>query len=419
MPNRLSIASNLTLPVEAVTQTFALLAKRGVGKTYTALVMVEEMLKAGLHVVVADPVGVAWGLRASADGKGPGLPIVVLGGDHGDTAITTESRKLGLHPRNQPPWIARPSTVQPVRGPHPFYRHSRFQDLLKNNSPLKFLGASAPSPRCTVRLVANGWTRRRRTLSPPKAGGASPMIHTASAYRLCHCGQVHRPRAEAGLARLLRPYDAMFATNTLKNLMLDALQESLSTGADFGSLHTAYSTTGTNEVTGGSPAYARVALVWAAAASGAIALAATLPTWNVPASTTVAWWGGWDAVTSGTFLFMMPIGAGTLRPASVETATDLTNNDIFAKAHGYVADTRVVFWGTLPTGLSVGTIYYVLATGLATDSFRVSTTSAGSAVDITGTAPLNFFSQSCVPETFAGQGTYALASGSVDLGAVA
>lgn len=245
------------------------------------------------------------------------------------------------------------------------------------------------------------------------------MIHVASAYRLCPCGVVHRDTVDRDLAYSRRPYRALFITNTMKNLMLDTLDESLATGADFGSLHTAYSTTGTNEVTGGSPAYARAALVWAAASSGAKALAATLPTWNVPPSTTVAWWGGWDASTSGTFLFMLPLGAGTLRPASVETSTDLTNNDVFSKAHGYVADTRVVFWGTLPTGLSVGTIYYVLAASLATDSFRVSTTSAGSAVDLTGTAPFNFFAQSCVPEAFGGQGTYSLTSASVDLAAVA
>jgi hypothetical protein len=42
-------------------QTFAVLAKRGAGKTYTTLVLVEEMLKAQLQVVVADPVGVTWG----------------------------------------------------------------------------------------------------------------------------------------------------------------------------------------------------------------------------------------------------------------------------------------------------------------------------------------------------------------------
>lgn len=83
----LRIADNLLLPADAVTQTFAILAKRGVGKTYTALVLVEELLKSHLQVVVADPVGVCWGLRASANGRGPGLPIVVLGGDHGDIPL--------------------------------------------------------------------------------------------------------------------------------------------------------------------------------------------------------------------------------------------------------------------------------------------------------------------------------------------
>lgn len=83
----LRIAADLALPIEAVTQTFAILAKRGVGKTYTALVLVEELLKARLQVVVADPIGVCWGLRASADGKTPGLPIAVLGGDHGDVPL--------------------------------------------------------------------------------------------------------------------------------------------------------------------------------------------------------------------------------------------------------------------------------------------------------------------------------------------
>jgi uncharacterized protein len=52
------ISKDLSLPVEALTQTFAILAKRGAGKTYTAAVMVEEMLKAGLQLVVVDPVGV-------------------------------------------------------------------------------------------------------------------------------------------------------------------------------------------------------------------------------------------------------------------------------------------------------------------------------------------------------------------------
>lgn len=83
----LKISDQLSLPLESVTQTFAVLAKRGAGKTYSLLVMAEEMIEAKQTVVVADPVGVAWGLRASADGKGPGLPIIILGGDHGDIPL--------------------------------------------------------------------------------------------------------------------------------------------------------------------------------------------------------------------------------------------------------------------------------------------------------------------------------------------
>ena len=87
----LVLASDLSLPLEAVTETFAILAKRGSGKTYCASVLVEEMLKAGQTVVVADPVGVWWGLRSSADGLGAGLPIVILGGDHGDAPLLPEA----------------------------------------------------------------------------------------------------------------------------------------------------------------------------------------------------------------------------------------------------------------------------------------------------------------------------------------
>lgn len=83
----LRIGPGLSLPPEAVTQTFGIIAKRGVGKTYTALVMAEEMLEAGLTVIIADPVGVCWGLRSGADGKTPGYPILILGGEHGDVPL--------------------------------------------------------------------------------------------------------------------------------------------------------------------------------------------------------------------------------------------------------------------------------------------------------------------------------------------
>lgn len=58
------------------------------------------------------------------------------------------------------------------------------------------------------------------------------------------------------------------------------------------------STTGANEITGGSPAYARKELSWGSASSGEIA--ATQVTFDVPA-TTVKHAGIWSASTSGTF----------------------------------------------------------------------------------------------------------------------
>lgn len=90
----LRISSDLQLPDEAVTQTFGILAKRGVGKTYTANVMAEEMLKTGHHVVIIDPIGVWYGLRSSADGKKEGLPIIIAGGEHADVPITPESGEV-------------------------------------------------------------------------------------------------------------------------------------------------------------------------------------------------------------------------------------------------------------------------------------------------------------------------------------
>lgn len=90
----LRISEDLTLPEDAVTETFAILAKRGRGKSYTASVMAEEMIEAGLPVLIIDPLGVWWGLRASADGRSDGLPVVIFGGDHADVEFTERSGEL-------------------------------------------------------------------------------------------------------------------------------------------------------------------------------------------------------------------------------------------------------------------------------------------------------------------------------------
>lgn len=87
MSRVLQISPELSLPLNAVTQTFGILAKKRRGKTYTASVMAEEMIKANLPFVVLDPTGAWWGLRASADGKKAGYPVVIIGGDHADIPL--------------------------------------------------------------------------------------------------------------------------------------------------------------------------------------------------------------------------------------------------------------------------------------------------------------------------------------------
>lgn len=87
MTTRLQISPTLSLPLDFVTSTQAILAKKGSGKSYTASVQAEELLAAGQQIVVIDPTGAWFGLRSSADGKSPGFPIAVLGGEHGDVPL--------------------------------------------------------------------------------------------------------------------------------------------------------------------------------------------------------------------------------------------------------------------------------------------------------------------------------------------
>lgn len=90
----LRLSEDLSLPLDAVTQTFALIGQRGVGKTHTASVLIEEMLEQRQRVTVIDPIGVWWGLRSSADGKSDGYPVVIFGGDHADLPIEPAAGEL-------------------------------------------------------------------------------------------------------------------------------------------------------------------------------------------------------------------------------------------------------------------------------------------------------------------------------------
>lgn len=83
----IELSADLVLPEELVTETVAILGKRGSGKTTTARVLAEGLLAVDLPVTIFDPTGVWWGLRTSADGTADGYPVVIFGGDHGDVPL--------------------------------------------------------------------------------------------------------------------------------------------------------------------------------------------------------------------------------------------------------------------------------------------------------------------------------------------
>lgn len=89
----LHLGDGLDVPADDfVESATAILAKRGGGKTGLGKVIEEEAFRLGIQFVTFDPAGVHWGIRSSYDGKGAGLPVLVIGGEHADIPL---DRKAG------------------------------------------------------------------------------------------------------------------------------------------------------------------------------------------------------------------------------------------------------------------------------------------------------------------------------------
>lgn len=209
------------------------------------------------------------------------------------------------------------------------------------------------------------------------------------------------------------------------NLALDNLDESVATGIKYVGIHQSSGDPGTTltaggtEATGGSPAYARLAAVWGAASAGQKTNTSTFA-FDVPAGT-YAFFSLWNAVSgnSGTqYLGYIPFGGTTPLKGFFVTDPTLANNTFFSDGHGMANTDRVVLYNTfassLPTGVTEGTLYFVV--GTATNSFQVSTTSGGSAVALSGTASQGFYHR-VVPEVFASQGQITVAAAALVLDA--
>jgi hypothetical protein len=167
------------------------------------------------------------------------------------------------------------------------------------------------------------------------------------------------------------------------------------------------------EVAGGS--YAAQAVTWAAAASGIRDNNAQISI-PIPAGTTVIALCTKDGL-AGTICSVDPYGSSGQTLKGMATVTAST--DLFATGvtHGLTTDDRVYFaadaGNAIPTGISTTTLYYVLASGLTTTAFKISTSSGGAALDVTADGQCAWFKT--VPNTFASAGNIVIATGDYDV----
>lgn len=90
----MKIGKGFSLPATIADDVIAIVGRRGRGKTTTATRIVEQLHAAGERFAVLDPIGVWWGLRSDRAGTGPGLPVIVMGGDRGDVPLEETAGKV-------------------------------------------------------------------------------------------------------------------------------------------------------------------------------------------------------------------------------------------------------------------------------------------------------------------------------------
>lgn len=91
MTKKLSLSNNFSIPaIDYAGQGNAILGIRDAGKTYTAMQAGEQLLDAGIPIIVYDPVGV-WKNLKIGTGKHKGYPIVTAGGSDCDIKLTVNN----------------------------------------------------------------------------------------------------------------------------------------------------------------------------------------------------------------------------------------------------------------------------------------------------------------------------------------
>jgi hypothetical protein len=80
--------SELAVPVKVLDQHLVVLGKTGAGKSSTLRHFVEYLLSHNKRVCIIDPKGDWWGLKAAADGKGKGFPVITFGQFKGEEDVS-------------------------------------------------------------------------------------------------------------------------------------------------------------------------------------------------------------------------------------------------------------------------------------------------------------------------------------------
>jgi hypothetical protein len=221
-------------------------------------------------------------------------------------------------------------------------------------------------------------------------------------------------------------------SNYARDQLLDAIFNADTTGFPAGDpffqLHS-----GDPNATGASNVVnvARVQAAFPAAASGSLANSANIDFASMPAVSGdgVYAWSAWDAAGAGgpptggnclwTGFFM---GSSPLEGVADTDSTDIASDLLQSASHGLSSGDRIAFLpvngtaGGNPTGLSLmstgtGVLYYVIATGLTTNEFKVSTTAGGAAVDITADGQVRWLR--VVPKTTNSGDTFRISSGTL------
>src|SRR5712672_4300981 len=79
------------IPEAALHQHIAVLGKTRSGKSSVMRGLVEGLLDRELPVCIVDPKGDWWGIKLAKDGKRPGYPVVIFGGEHADVPINAHA----------------------------------------------------------------------------------------------------------------------------------------------------------------------------------------------------------------------------------------------------------------------------------------------------------------------------------------